>query len=375
VERFSEDLLPHVKPIDFAVEDPENAREHPEENLDEIRQSLEKHGQVEPLVYWTDPAGKHIIKAGNGRLRVARELGWTRLAMIEFSGTEQDAMDFALRANRAPELARWNVPKRDAQLASLGVTWRPVEVQWRPSTEPFVSPAVIVPPEASAPKPRTDERAPKPETPQCRVARGDLWLLGRHRVLCANPDVRALRLLCSGERPALRYTVVPPDMRPRWWSVGYQFDGVWPGWAPLRQALNGELERAGWSLDDVIRLTRDSDAARWFQDRGDWEPIPQEAYEALSAEGQEKGAFAHPYEALAAVVDKLQAEQDEDVAFLEPLLREVPSALVLGSVLPAALVAAECAVGRCLGALADPVACDRAIAFFEQQTGLTAEKG
>lgn len=375
-ERFSQDLLQHLKPIDFAVEDPENARLHPEENLGEILRSLEAHGQVEPIVYWTSPDGLRIIKAGNGRHRVANGAGWTRMAMVEFVGSAEEAMAFALAANRAPELARWDVPKRDAQLASLGIVWEPVEVSWEPQAEPFVAPAPIVV-EVIPPKeePKKRERAHRAVETTCRVSQGDLWILGRHRVMCSSQnDARALRLLCLGQRPSLRYMVLAPDAGPRWWSLG-ECVGLpcWPGWSQVQRALQGEIKNAGWSFEDVVRITHDDQAGRWFSEDAGWEPIHREAYEALAAEGAEKGAFAHPYEALKAAMDRLQEAQDKDFAFLEPLLGH-RQALVLGSVLPAALVATERTDGRCFGALAAPEACDRAISFWEQATGLTAEK-
>jgi hypothetical protein len=373
-ERFSADLLPHLKPIDFTEEDPENARIHPDENLDEIRRSLERHGQVEPIVFWTAPDGRRIIKAGNGRHRVAKEIGWTKMAMVEFVGTAEEAMAFALAANRAPELARWDVPKRDAQLASLGMVWEPIEVAWEAPSEPFIAPAPII--EVLPPKeePKKRERVAKePEVP-CRISQGDLWILGRHRVICSSPsDVRALRLLCLGQRPPLRYATMPPDGGPRWWSCQATIIPSWPGWAPVQQALQGEIRNAGWSFEDVVKITHDAHAGRWFSSDPGWELISREAYEALAAEGAEKGVFAHPYEALKAAADRLQEAQDIDAPFLEPLISGA-SVLVLGSVLPAALVAAEKTSGRCFGALASPEACDRAVAFWERETGLAAEK-
>lgn len=59
-------------PLAQLVLDPENARLHPDANLEAIRGSLGLFGQVEPLVV---QAGTHRVIGGNGRLAAMRDLG------------------------------------------------------------------------------------------------------------------------------------------------------------------------------------------------------------------------------------------------------------------------------------------------------------
>lgn len=93
----------YTVPIEDLREDPENAREHPPENLEVIRSSLERFGQVEPLVTTED--GKVI--AGNGRLQVMKDLRFTEVKVVFFNGPEEKARALALVLNRSAELARW----------------------------------------------------------------------------------------------------------------------------------------------------------------------------------------------------------------------------------------------------------------------------
>ena len=59
--------------------DPDNARLHPEENIEAIRKSLAEFGQDQPLV--VQKQGR-IVRKGNDRLKAARELGWKWIAAL-----------------------------------------------------------------------------------------------------------------------------------------------------------------------------------------------------------------------------------------------------------------------------------------------------
>jgi hypothetical protein len=97
--------------------DPGNARRHNKRNKDAIRASLERFGQVEPLIVC---AGSLTVIGGNGRLSVMRELGWERAqcALMKLSTRERQALALAL--NRTGELARWDTAKLSEALAGIG---------------------------------------------------------------------------------------------------------------------------------------------------------------------------------------------------------------------------------------------------------------
>lgn len=112
LSHIAEGLRGLAVPIGDLREDPENARRHPERNLDEIRKSLVKFGQRLPIV--VQRAGM-VVRAGNGRLTVARQLGWTHLAAVICDDDDALAKAFGLMDNRSAELAEWD----EEQLAKL----------------------------------------------------------------------------------------------------------------------------------------------------------------------------------------------------------------------------------------------------------------
>jgi hypothetical protein len=385
-ERFSSDLLPLVRPIDFAIEDPDNAKLHPDESVDAIASSLAAYGQYKPVVFWMRD-GVPIVKAGNGTLRAAKKLGWERLAMTEFKGTERDAKTIALLDNKIPELAPWNPTVLAAQVAELGKdlpVWAPAEAKWEaaPVVAEFVPP-VYVPPTIPPPAPAT--AVPQGGT---RTRPGDMWVFeaqregggtNEHRLMCGDPkNRRVVSELCGTARPPLRRVVVAPDECASWWTqlgrtLPLARTAPWPGWAVLAKAFQGELARAGWVEDDVVRITHETDLS-WLQGGV---RVSEKAYELLQAAGADKGAFQHPYAALATLWSTMKAKEHEDTLYLEPAIQQVlePNEVFLDCDGGSGSFLACMSNGRiCYEIVVSPADCDIVLATVERFTGKKGTK-
>jgi site-specific DNA-methyltransferase (adenine-specific) len=101
--------------IEDLVFDPNNVRKHPTKNLEAIKGSLVKFGQQKPIVI----DSKNIVIAGNGTLAAAKELGWKEIAAVRTNLDDLNKMAFALADNRTSELAEWDIPELNQQLAQL----------------------------------------------------------------------------------------------------------------------------------------------------------------------------------------------------------------------------------------------------------------
>jgi ParB-like chromosome segregation protein Spo0J len=96
--------------------DPENARRHSAKNLDAIKNSLERFGQVKPLVI----TGNGIVLAGNGTLEAAKALGWTDIAVTVAPPWDYaTARAYALADNRTSDLSEWDQDTLVNQLIEL----------------------------------------------------------------------------------------------------------------------------------------------------------------------------------------------------------------------------------------------------------------
>ena len=174
--------------------DPKNARKHSARNLEAIAASLLKFGQRKPLV-----VHRGVVLAGNGTLEAARSLGWTE---IEVSEVPQDwdndtAKAYALADNRTAELAEWDESELAKQLLEL------VDHEWDIAELGFEMPQVI------EVEPIDEDDVPEaPAEPKTKL--GDVWQLGKHRLVCGDStDVTVLDKLLGQEKADLVWTDPP----------------------------------------------------------------------------------------------------------------------------------------------------------------------
>lgn len=104
--------------IEPLVHDPRNARRHDQRNIEAIQASLEKFGQLKPIVLADDGV---TILAGNGTVHAGRQLGWTHVAAVTsgFSPDSPQAKAFAIADNRSAELALWDDERLAQTLSEL----------------------------------------------------------------------------------------------------------------------------------------------------------------------------------------------------------------------------------------------------------------
>ena len=105
VDKIIDDLTHLSVPIDTLTHDPNNARLHPEANILAVMESLSMYGQRTPLVV---NARGNVVEKGNGTLLAAKNLGWTKAAVVWVDDDEKAAAGYGLTDNKSAELARWD---------------------------------------------------------------------------------------------------------------------------------------------------------------------------------------------------------------------------------------------------------------------------
>lgn len=104
VANVNQGLAHLLVPVSRLHRDRQNARLHPQRNIDLLRESLAGFKQLKPVVIAQDGT----VLAGNGTLEAAIALGWTHIAAVEFDGTPAQARDYAVLDNRTGELSSWD---------------------------------------------------------------------------------------------------------------------------------------------------------------------------------------------------------------------------------------------------------------------------
>lgn len=203
---IAESLRPLAVPIDSLHEDPANARVG--HDLDRIAGSLRQYGQRKPVIANRLQNGK--IEAGNGTWRAAKQkLGWSHIAVVFVDDDAATAAAYGIADNRVAEFSRWDeevLRELTQTTGDLFTGFEPAELDELVG----VSTATPTVEDPGAEPDRAEELLAK-----WQVQTGQIWQLGKHRILCGDStewsDVKRL----MGENLAQLIWSDPP------WNVNY----------------------------------------------------------------------------------------------------------------------------------------------------------
>ena len=226
-------------PVAALVPYAENARTHSPAQVAQIAASVAEFGFVNPVL--VDGAG--VLVAGHGRVMAAKQLGMASVPAIRLAHlTEPQARALRLADNQIALNSGWDEALLAAEIARIRDD-ASVDLEVLGfSAEALEDLLASIDANGDAPA-QGDPDAPAPEPPAQPVTRpGDLWRLGRHRLLCGDATNRAdvLRLL-GGAKPHLMVSDPP-------YGVGY--DPAWRNEAGVSStARTGKVandDRADW---------------------------------------------------------------------------------------------------------------------------------
>ena len=217
VERWSlERLVPFAR----------NARTHSDAQVGQIAASMREWGWTNPVL--VDEAG--TIIAGHGRIEAARMLGLTEApVMIARGWSEPKKRAYVIADNKLALNASWDDALLAAELTDLQ------DLAFDLDLIGFDVPELERLLGASEAADGEDDFPDAPAEPVSRA--GDLWLLGRHRLLCGDATVPAdVERLLGGVRPHLMVTDPP---------YGVEYDPAW-----RNEAGASQTRRTGKVLND-----------------------------------------------------------------------------------------------------------------------------
>ena len=184
------DLIPYAR----------NSRTHSEDQVTKIASSIKEFGFLNPIII----DGENGIVAGHGRVMAAKKLGLTELPCIEASHlTEAKKRAYVLADNRLALDAGWDNDLLKIELQDLNSEGFDLSLTGFDLSE--ISAFLEEPTEGL-----TDEDA-VPEAPEVPVTvEGDVWLLGRHRLMCGDStSIDAVERLMGGRAVDLIFTDPP----------------------------------------------------------------------------------------------------------------------------------------------------------------------
>lgn len=188
--------MPNLKTETFKISDLSTYHKNPRRgDVDAIAESLKARGQYRPIVVniGTHASHDYEILAGNHTYLAAKKLGWKTIQATTVDVDDDQAAQIVLADNRLADLGGYDDETLSALLSDVssldGLGWSQDDVDEL----------------AAALEPERDdsevEDVEVPDDAPQRVKRGEIWVLGEHRLMCGDStkpeDMR--KLLGGGE--------------------------------------------------------------------------------------------------------------------------------------------------------------------------------
>jgi ParB-like chromosome segregation protein Spo0J len=377
-----------------------NARTHSDQQIAQIAASITEFGFTNPIL--TGPG--FVIIAGHGRLLAAQKLGIDTVPVIvldHLSDAQRRALVIA--DNKLAENAGWDEELLRTELAALDDMDFDLDLMGFSDEELDSLLGDLEDPALG----ETEGEEDVPDTPEDPVSRpGDLWLLGKHRLLCGNATVATdVERVLGTVKPLLMVTDPPygvqydpgwrnqtgaaktkrtgkvlNDDRADWREAWALFPGdvsyVWHG-ALHATTVAESLEAAGFNVRSQIIWAKD----RLVLSRGDYHWQHEPCWYAVRKTGKGHWAGDRKQTTLWHIsnkdqdADTVQGTQKPVECMRRPILNNSsPGQAIyepfMGS--GTTLIAAETTGGVCFGIELNPVYVDVAVQRWQQFTGQAA---
>ena len=160
---------------------PKNPRKHPKELIERLKKSIKEYGFTNPVLISKD----NQILAGHARCKAAKELGIDEVPTLrlDFEGAKADA--YVIIDNKLNEMSEWDIPVlvdliKEIEQSDFNVELTGFDID-----------------EISDLFAKTDEKYGKDDDfdlseelkKESFVKNGDIWLLGRHRLMCGDSTI------------------------------------------------------------------------------------------------------------------------------------------------------------------------------------------
>ena len=182
-----------------------NARTHSRKQIRQIANSIQKFGFCNPVLI--DDA-KQII-AGHGRVEAAKLLGIDAVPTCRLSHlSEADKRAYILADNKLAEKAGWD--KELLAIELQGLIDLDFEIEFTGFEMPEIDLVLENAREAKGPSSGPEDNVPQYPSGPAVSRTGDLWVLGNHRLLCADArDQAAYERLLDGAKAEFVLTDPP----------------------------------------------------------------------------------------------------------------------------------------------------------------------
>jgi DNA modification methylase len=217
-----------LRPLDAVRPYANNPRQN-DDAVEAVAESIRRFGFRQPIVVDADG----VIVAGHTRFRAAQRLGLATVPVhVATDLTADEIRAYRLADNKTAELASWDTSMLSIELDAL----RGAGIDWTLLGFDEEELAKLLAPAGTEGLTDPDAVPEKPVDPVTKP--GDLWLLGKHRLLCGDSTSAAdVTRLLDGAVPTLMVTDPP---------YGVEYDPEWR----MDAGLTGNTARMGKVMND-----------------------------------------------------------------------------------------------------------------------------
>jgi DNA modification methylase len=193
--------------IDTLRPDPANPRRHSKKQIRQIAESIKVFGFNVPILI----DGNDQTIAGHGRLLAACTLGMTDVPTVCLDHlAPAQARAFMIADNKLTENATWDDRLLAQQLKDLSLLGLDFSLEITGFEMGEIDLRIASFEDTPAPDDDPADVLPEPPAGPSVSKMGDLWLLGRHRLLCGSAlDTLAFTALMGGERAPMVFSDPP----------------------------------------------------------------------------------------------------------------------------------------------------------------------
>jgi DNA modification methylase len=196
-------------PIGKLRPNPANVRTHPKKQIAALARLIDQIGFAVPVV----ADQQLIIQSGHARVEAGKTLGLRTVPVVILSGlSDAERRAYSLADNKLTELAGYDRPALAVELRGLAPLLEEAGLNIElTGFEPAEIDSIM----GDLVDSEQDPLDEIPEVAKTAVShRGDLWLLGQHRLFCGDAtDAANVRKLMGRERAAMVFTDPPYGVR------------------------------------------------------------------------------------------------------------------------------------------------------------------